>query len=79
MCLGGLCYFERHHFYENRGKKGQGAKIERQVELNENENLTANLHHTYLKYRIIYHIPHFQTYKKTQTFYFVLLQKNKSL
>lgn len=58
MCLGGLCYFERHHFYENRGKKGQGGRIERQVELNENENLTAYLHHTYiLNYRIIYHIP----------------------
>ena len=41
MCLDGLCYFERHHFYENRGKKGQGGNIERQVELNENENLTC--------------------------------------
>ena len=50
MCLDGLCYFERHHFYENRGKKGQGGNIERQVELNENENLTAYLHHTYLNY-----------------------------
>ena len=57
MCLDGLCYFERHHFYENREKKGQGGNIERQVELNENENLTAYLHHTYLNYRIIYHIP----------------------
>ena len=48
MCLGGLCYFERHHFYENRGKKGQGGNIERQVELNENENLTAYLHRPYI-------------------------------